>query len=145
MPIYTYVCGMYVCVWECVCGRPCLYTLPRSQGAHNIKITVMCILSADYCINSNTNLLVRCSIMSMTWLCSLQGIGVSHCNTLQPHGRDWKREVLGCENHVREVVERDKNRKRECEKKGDKVSCFLLSEAQLLQLSLFKCCSMTLN
>lgn len=39
----------------------------------------------------------------------------------------------------------DKNRKKEWEKKGEKISCFLPSEAQLLQLSLFKCSSMTLN
>lgn len=42
---------------------------------YNIKIIVMCILCADYHINSNTNLLVPCSNMSMTWLRGLQGIG----------------------------------------------------------------------
>lgn len=42
---------------------------------------------------------------------------------------------------MREVVERTKKKHRETEseKKADKVSCFELSEAQLLQLSVFRC------
>lgn len=92
---------------------------------YNIKIMVMNILCADYHINSHTNLLVPSSNMSMTWLCTLQGIGASHCNILKPHGRDWKREVSGCENHVREVVERTKT-ERESQRKRETrslVSC----------------------
>lgn len=43
----------------------------------------------------------------------------------KPHGHDWKREVSGCENHVREVVERTKT-ERESPRKGETrslVSC----------------------
>lgn len=55
---------------------------------YNIKIMVMRLLWADYRINSDTNLLVQRSNMSMTWRCRLQGIGAGHCNELKPHGRD---------------------------------------------------------
>lgn len=101
---------------------------------------VMCIPCAEYHINANTNLLVPRSNASMTWPSALQGIGASHCDILKAHGHDWKPEVSGCESHVREVVERTKNSKRESEKKGDKVSCL-----RCCSFSLFKRCSMTLN
>lgn len=51
-------------------------------------LILMWILCGDYCINSDTNLLVPCSNMSMTWLCRQWGIGASHCNMPKPHGRD---------------------------------------------------------
>lgn len=50
---------------------------------------------------------------------------------------------------MREVVERTKKKKThretESEKKADKVSCFGLSEAQLLQLSVFKCMTLAIG
>lgn len=94
---------------------------------YNIKIMVMRLLWADYRINSDTNLLVQRSNMSMTWRCRLQGIGAGHCNELKPHGRDWKHEVSGCENHVREVVERTKT---ERESQGKRETRSLVSCSQ---------------
>lgn len=62
---YTHMCKAFIVNSYKVTG--CIF--------YDIKIILMWILCADYRINSNTNVLVPCSNMSMTWLCGLQGIG----------------------------------------------------------------------
>lgn len=116
------MCILLLIITVCIWTIQALFT--NSDGVTECsphKTTVVSILRADYHIKSNTNLLVPCSIMSMTWLRRLWGIGARHCSTLKSHGRDWKREVSGCENHVRGAVERTET-ERESERKGETMS-----------------------
>lgn len=71
----------------------------------------MCIIFSDYNIIWQHKPPLS-HATAWAWLGSVDSrelVG-SHCDILKPHGCDWKREVSGCENHVREVVEKTKTK-----------------------------------